>query len=187
MRVNMGSLHSLALGFSAFLGVSACSPLGTSGLAATKGVCAADGSNTYSLFQQWKKISPYSPSRTDTERVLNYDLLIIESGVKVGTTYSALCAGAILNGGFSSTLYKAQYTHDVKAKKLSITYNAGYDHTGTTDATYSFTGSCDKTRLRLSYTDGTSELYELHSSKVEDNACETEAAAEAPAGADQAE
>lgn len=133
-----------------------CNPLGSSGSGGTQGVCeTADGSviNTYTVFGTWKKVQGYDPPRTSTELELNYELLMVLPG-------TTLCLVKVENGAVVSTDYVASYVHDVTQKTLDVEIlNVAEPEPYQTS--YSFAGSCDKTRMTLSYADSTVEQYDI--------------------------
>ncbi len=127
--------------------------------------------DTYQIFGKWKKLSPYTPSRGTAELELNYDVLIVERGASAGTLTTPICTAAVVNGGNTGSLWKGAYEHNVNGKQIVVTYSEGADVGSSDTATYSFSGSCDETKMTLSYSGGRTETYQLFSTDVTSSDC----------------
>lgn len=169
----MGTLLRSLIGLLTFVGLSSCTPLGLSGGSSAGNCTTAEGTvvNTYHVTGKWKKVSPYSPSRSTTELATNFYLLIAEDGVSLGTVTAPICMGNYVNNGLSTVPFRGVFENDVKNKKITITYNEGQGAGSSAVATYSFSGSCDDTRMTLSYTGGTSEIYQIYDPAVNAGDC----------------
>lgn len=142
--------------------LAACSPLGLSSNEA--GICQTTDGNvvdTYQIVGKWKKISPYSPSRTEAELAVNYELLIIEGGVQLNTVRAPMCLANVVNNGLSTVPYRALYEHNLTKKMMYVEYTEGEGDGTTADIKYSFSGSCADTKLTLSY-GSTTEVYKIY-------------------------
>jgi hypothetical protein len=120
------------------------------------GTCELGGVsvNTYQIFGKWKLLS-YSPPRNPTELEGNYDLLIVEPGDK-------MCMVRVSNGVATETVFRADYTHNVRDRRAVLSYTEG-EFTGEDPLQYSFSGSCGDTRMRVLYNNGVTEQYGLFS------------------------
>jgi hypothetical protein len=134
--------------------LSSCNPLASGGTSA--GMCRTVGGsqvNTYTLFGSWKKITGYESSRSAAELELNYDVLLIEAG-------EVFCVVEVINGAVGDKLAEGTYAHNVAQKSATFTILAGFGQ-GSNTATYSFTGTCDKTQMTLAYGGGEVERYRV--------------------------
>jgi len=125
------------------------------------GTCNTEGGvvNTYEIFARWKLVSGYATPRTKAELALDFDLLSIKKG-------TVACSDQVVNGGVAGRNFQANYSHDIAKKKITFHYSDGGEET----ASYSFAGSCDSTRMTLTYANGT-ETYEIYDTEVPDEAC----------------
>lgn len=154
--------HLSPLAFACVAAMSACSPLGLS--ANEAGICQTTDGNTvdtYQLVGKWKKISPYTPARTDAELGVNYELMIIEGGVQLNTVRAPMCLANVVNGGLSTVPYRALYEHNLTKKMIYVEYTEGEGDGTTADIKYSFSGSCADTKLTLNY-GSTTEVYKIY-------------------------
>ncbi|MBS1982598.1 MAG: hypothetical protein JST16_00385 [Bdellovibrionales bacterium] len=163
-------MAALGAGTLALVCGSCASPFGK-----TSGDCTTSQGtvNTYHIYgQKWKKLTPYSDGTRSTAQLkLDYELMIVESGATLGTTFTPICAADIVNAGLSSVLYRGRYTNNVDTNKLTIEYTEGTDAGQNLDATYSFSGSCDTTQMTLTYSSGLVETYALFSTSVNSGDC----------------
>ncbi len=117
-------------------------------------MCQIEGSdpiNTYKPTGQWKRVV-YNPPRSQAELELNFDILVVEPGNQV-------CMTEISNGVQAGAIFRGSYTHDVSAKSMVFNYEEGLS--GQETLRYSFSGSCDSTRMSLTSGDGSVVSYEL--------------------------
>jgi hypothetical protein len=136
---------------------------------------------TYEIFGQWKKISGYTTPRTKEQLELDFDLLIVRKG-------NLMCNQKVVNGVFPTEgrwNYLANYTHDIPKKSLDLEAILAVNgrlpsltpDTPISGVTYSFSGSCSKTQMKLrlpgmSASGGTLvETYELYSKTIDEEDC----------------
>ena len=133
------------------------------------GSCAtATGSvNTYQFAAAWKKIQGYNPEKSSSELETDYDVFMFEPG-----SPSTMCILHVTNGCTTNCAITARgtYTSNGPKKTVHIHYFEGPTRPDD-DGTYSFSGSCDATKMNMNYTDGTHELYLLRSLNVAAGAC----------------
>ena len=136
------------------------------------GACAASGLTVYG---SWKQVKGYpaswayggaNPSRTELDD--SYRIMIVERG-------GQMCGVAVVYRGINvdpekSTVFRAQYAHDVDKKGLEIDYTYP-EGAATQDATYSFTGCDTKPQLTISYPDGREAVFEVFSRTVSTGQC----------------
>jgi len=135
------------------IGLASCFP-GAASFGSGGGICKTEdpeGVNTYKPSGQWKRLT-YTPARSSSELEVNFDILVVEPGNQV-------CMTEILNGVQAGAIFRGSYTHDVGAKSMLFTYEVGLS--GQENLQYSFSGSCDDTRMSLRSNDGSVVSYEL--------------------------
>ena len=156
------SVRSLTLLWAASLVLlNSCNPLvGTT----AAGVCSnegADSVNTYTIFGSWKKVDGYDTPRTQEELELDFETLIILPG-------SRMCKIEVKNGAAVRTIFKGDYTHDISRKALEVTY----DDESADSIRYSYSGTCDETKMNFVYTGAKSEVYQVRSKDLEGLTCD---------------
>jgi len=131
------------------------------------GACKlGDGSNidTYKVFGAWKKVDGYTPPRSPDDLALNYDLLYVEYG-------NRMCAVSRVNGGQQpNALFKANYTHDVDKRQVTLTTTGGTVPSNL--VSYNFTGSCNTTRMVFTYSNNQRETYEIFNRDLPAGSCD---------------
>ena len=123
--------------------------------------------NTYQFASAWKKIQGYSPEKSSSELATDYDVFMFEPG-----SPATMCIVHVSNSCTTNCSITARGTYTINStqKSVHIHYFEGPTRPDD-DATYSFSGSCDQTKVGMKYTDGTSELYLLRSLNVAAGAC----------------
>jgi hypothetical protein len=133
----------------------------------SSGACRLkDGStlDTHVIFGAWRKIDGYNPTRTEKELELNFDLLYVERGNRT-------CGVSFINGApQSAATFKANYTHDVNNKKLTLTATGGT--VAGTQVTYSFLGECNTTQMIYQYNTGKREVFESYNRDLPPGSCD---------------
>lgn len=141
-------------------------------VASSDGACASMG---YSVYGTWKQIRGYpsswsyggsTPSRTQLED--SYRIMIVERG-------GQMCSVAVVNQGINadprkSTVFRAQYAHDVEKRGLEIDYTYP-SNAPTQSSTYSITGCDTKPQLTIRYPDGREVVFEVFSRNVSTGQC----------------
>jgi hypothetical protein len=145
--------------------MSSCGDLWGSG--SDTGSCEIGGVNikTHQIFGQWKLLT-YSPPRNTTELENNFDLLIVEPG-------NQMCMVRVENGVATETVFRAEYTHNVRDRRAVVSYTEGA-FSGEDPLQYSFSGSCGDTRMRILYNNGSVEQYGLFSVEVQVGSCSSQ-------------
>ena len=156
---------------------TSCNILAGGGDSSSQGSCttASGVVDTYTIFGTWKQITGYDVGRSTAELELNYNVLVLLTG----TTF---CVVEVVNGevpAANGTIAKGTYTHDVTKKTLALTYDdtstGGLAGT-TADVSYSFSGTCDKTKMTLtdkaaSTTSSSTVQYQVRSKSLQGVSC----------------
>jgi hypothetical protein len=160
--VSRRALLGVALSFV----MASCNPFGEDSAGA--GLCSTTGINTHRFAGSWKKVYGYATPRTDEELETNFDLMLIEPGDR-------MCEAEVINSAQTNANYRALFAIDVNDRTISVQYdenNAPAPDATPTVVRYSFSDSCDETKLILRYPNGTFEKYEIFGTSVPIGSCD---------------
>lgn len=127
-----------------------------------EGACASAG---VTVFAAWKQTRGYpstweygGATPPNSQLANNFHLMVVERG-------NAMCATRIINQAADpdpalSTVFQAEYTHDVEKKQITIDYLYPAD-ANTVTVTYRITGCNSKPILTLTYPNKAEAVFEM--------------------------